>query len=104
MSVTVPDTEPSCPHAIGVVRVRGISGKKKGRPGFPGRPEWAFTSGVSLPDVPMAVATAQTSPRGDKPYFFFAFTFGAAALRFSSIAAWAAARRATGTRYGEQLT
>ena len=32
-------------------------------------------------------------------YFFFA-----AALRFSSIAAWAAARRATGTRYGEQLT
>ena len=31
------------------------------------------------------------------PYFFFA-------LRFSSIAAWAAARRATGTRYGEQLT
>jgi hypothetical protein len=30
-------------------------------------------------------------------YFFFA-------LRFSSMAAWAAARRATGTRYGEQLT
>ena len=29
-------------------------------------------------------------------YFFFAF--GAAALRFSSMAAWAAARRATGTR------
>ena len=30
-------------------------------------------------------------------YFFFA-------ARFSSIAAWAAARRATGTRKGEQLT
>lgn len=28
----------------------------------------------------------------------------AAAKRFSSIAAWAAARRATGTRKGEQLT
>ena len=27
------------------------------------------------------------SPCGDKPYFFFAF--GAAALRFSSMAAWA---------------
>ena len=34
-------------------------------------------------------------------YFFFA---GLAALRFSSIAACAAARRATGTRNGEQLT
>ena len=33
-------------------------------------------------------------------YFFFAVF----ALRFSSMAAWAAARRATGTRYGEQLT
>ena len=32
------------------------------------------------------------------------FFFEAAALRFSSIAAWAAARRATGTRNGEQLT
>ncbi|GDY22239.1 hypothetical protein LBMAG56_35860 [Verrucomicrobiota bacterium] len=42
------------------------------------------------------------SPRGDKLYFFFAL--GAAALRFSSIAACAAARRATGTRKGEQLT
>ena len=31
-------------------------------------------------------------------YFFFALA------RFSSIAAWAAARRATGTRKGEQLT
>ena len=38
-------------------------------------------------------------------YFFLALAAGlAAALRFSSIAAWAAARRATGTRYGEQLT
>ena len=36
-------------------------------------------------------------------YYFF-FALGAAALRFSSIAAWAAARRATGTRKGEQLT
>ena len=34
------------------------------------------------------------------PYFFFATL----AWRFSSIAAWAAAKRATGTRYGEQLT
>ena len=33
-------------------------------------------------------------------YFFFAIF----ALRFSSMAAWAAARRATGTRNGEQLT
>lgn len=33
-------------------------------------------------------------------YFFLA----ALALRFSSMAACAAARRATGTRYGEQLT
>ncbi len=32
-------------------------------------------------------------------YFFDVFT-----LRFSSMAAWAAARRATGTRKGEQLT
>jgi hypothetical protein len=36
-------------------------------------------------------------------YFFFALPAGLA-LRFSSMAAWAAARRATGTRYGEQLT
>ena len=35
---------------------------------------------------------------------FLAGLAAAAALRFSSIAAWAAARRATGTRYGEQLT
>lgn len=34
-------------------------------------------------------------------YFFFALAF---ALRFSSMAACAAAKRATGTRYGEQLT
>jgi|GEM_PF-4213890 len=33
-------------------------------------------------------------------YFFLT----GAALRLSSMAAWAAARRATGTRYGEQLT
>ena len=41
-------------------------------------------------------------------YFFLAaFLAGLAAaafLRFSSMATWAAARRATGTRYGEQLT
>lgn len=43
-------------------------------------------------------------------YFFFALRAGffafppALVARFSSIAAWAAARRATGTRYGEQLT
>mgnify|MGYP003341221800 CR=1 FL=1 len=36
---------------------------------------------------------------GGAAYFFFA-----AALRFSSIAACAAARRATGTRNGEQIT
>lgn len=39
--------------------------------------------------------------------FFAAFLAGALApplARFSSMAAWAAARRATGTRYGEQLT
>jgi hypothetical protein len=36
----------------------------------------------------------------DAPYFFFA----GFAVRFSSMAAWAAASRATGTRYGEQLT
>ena len=35
------------------------------------------------------------------PYFFFLTAF---ALRFSSMAACAAANRATGTRYGEQLT
>jgi hypothetical protein len=34
-------------------------------------------------------------------YFFFAFGF---VLAFSSKAAWAAARRAMGTRKGEQLT
>jgi hypothetical protein len=38
-------------------------------------------------------------------YFLFAgFLAAGFALRFSSIAACAAARRATGTRYGEQLT
>lgn len=41
---------------------------------------------------------------GERKGYFFLALAAAAALRFSSIAAWAAARRATGTRNGEQLT
>ena len=67
----------------GAVGVRGRN--EKGRPGF--------RDGLLKESV----------IRED--YFFFAgLAFDFAAARFSSIAAWAAARRATGTRYGEQLT
>ena len=38
------------------------------------------------------------------PRRFFGAAAALAAVRFSSMAAWAAARRATGTRYGLQLT
>jgi hypothetical protein len=60
------------------------------------------------PRLPGAAFGFRGSAEGPaSPHFFFAtFLAGAAlaAARFSSIAAWAAARRATGTRYGEQLT
>ena len=56
---------------------------------------------------PARVALRVRPTRGGGRYFFLALAAGfaaEAALRFSSIAACAAARRATGTRNGEQLT
>jgi hypothetical protein len=56
---------------------------------------------VFLRTTPMRAALSRAQPRG---YFFFAGFLAEAAAFLSVIAAWAAARRATGTRKGEQLT
>jgi hypothetical protein len=77
-----------------------LRGHRSGSFRDPDRPKEKGRSG--------GTGTACGKEKREGAYFFLAaFLAGlaaAAALRFSSIAAWAAARRATGTRYGEQLT